>query len=129
MAFDYESWIRQAEERLVLLRQKRAELDDEIQKLEDGITAFDPLRKRTAPPAGANLTDSIRSIFKGDPACVLTPTEVRDALLNQGIELGQANPMATIHQILKRLNENGEIQKSEGRLMKPGYRFAKDKKR
>jgi len=124
MAFDYSVWLKQAEDRMAFLRQKRAEIDDEIGKLEDGIAAFDPLRGKTPALTATGLTEAIRNIYRVAPGRTIAPTEVRDALLNQGVELAQNNPMATIHQILKRLHTAGDIEPMEGPGMKPGYRLA-----
>lgn len=44
----------------------------------------------------------------------LAPTEVRDELKKIGFDLaGYSNPMASLHQILKRLEEKGEIQETD----------------
>jgi hypothetical protein len=104
MAFDYQSWIKAAEDRLVQLRQQRTTIDDEIVKLETALKGFAPLVDAPSTWEGpdAGLTDSMRQIFKDD-ARFWSPTELRDELLNRGVKLEQQNPMASIHQIITRL--------------------------
>jgi hypothetical protein len=104
MAFDYQSWIGQAKDRLAQLKQQRAAIDTEISKLERILGEVAPLTEEAMAWAGpdASLTESIRQIFKEDARC-WSPTAIRDELLNRGVRLGQQNPMATIHQILARL--------------------------
>lgn len=60
------------------------------------------------------LTDSIRSIFKAVPSDTrLGPTGVRDKLLEMGLDEGDySNLLASVHVVLRRLAQNGEITSS-----------------
>jgi hypothetical protein len=57
------------------------------------------------------MTDSIRAVFREVYPKGLTPTQVRDKLIANGFDLStQANPMASIHSVIKRLLTAGEIE-------------------
>ncbi|PYP83892.1 MAG: hypothetical protein DMG65_23575 [Candidatus Angelobacter sp. Gp1-AA117] len=112
MTFDYEGWLKTAEERLETLYEQKAAIEEEINKLEEGIRGFAPLVKRSnvwfGPEAG--LTDAIRAILKLEPSRCYSATAMRDELLNRGTSLTQKNPMAAIHQTLARLVDRGEAK-------------------
>ncbi len=58
----------------------------------------------------AGFTDSIREIFRTH-VNGLTPIQVRDKLLELGFDLdSQSNPMASIHSVIRRLENAGEIE-------------------
>lgn len=111
MAFDYQSWIGQARDRLAQLKQQRTAIDTEIGKLERILTEVTPLTGESTAWAGpdANITESMRQVVKGDGR-LWTPTAIRDELLNRGVKLDQKNPMATIHQIIARLEKDGLLR-------------------
>jgi hypothetical protein len=63
-------------------------------------------------PGGYNtsLTDAIRRIFSETSKPMLTPPEVRDALLTMGVNLAKyKQPLVPIHNTLKRLEAQGEL--------------------
>lgn len=65
------------------------------------------------------ITDAIKRAFTLDH--LLTPTEVRDQLEIMGFDLSKhSNPMATIHSVLKRLNEQGWLEQAM-KGEKPAY--------
>jgi hypothetical protein len=72
-----------------------------------------------------SLTDAIRLAFTESPETVLTPTEIRDALLANGLSLSRyKQPMVPIHNTLKRLvsqEELVEFRDDNGDLR--GYRW------
>jgi hypothetical protein len=111
MTFDYDSWLRAVRDRLEVLYREKVAIEDEISKLERGIEGFVPL----APSASAirwpakGVTEATRVVLKGDPNGIFSPTQIRDELLGHGVPLRQKNPMATIHQVLARLVQNGEV--------------------
>jgi hypothetical protein len=125
MSFDYLSWIKQAQDRLELLRIHRAAIEKEITRLEKGIEGLLPLAKSTWSGPEVGLTDAIRQVLRRENPRVFTPIEVRNALLVSGVNLGQNNPMASVHQILSRLAAYGE---AEIILVngKQGYRWKRD---
>jgi hypothetical protein len=57
------------------------------------------------------LTEAIRWVFRQPLLLPLTPTQVRDRLAEMGYDLGKyAHVMPPIHNTLKRMKENGEIE-------------------
>jgi hypothetical protein len=122
MAFDYESWLRQAQDRLESLYQQRAAIDEEIAGLQRGIEGFSPLVKKPAPWEGdtIGITEAVTRVFTDSPNQCFSPTAVRDALLLRAdVKLKQQNPLATIHQIIARLAARGVIKASmhDGRTL------------
>jgi hypothetical protein len=138
MALDYRAWIKGARERLTILETQRNAIDMEIAALEQSIRAFEPLLN--APPLtspeqdqyGLNpaympasnlgwltgipsygefgLTDAIRTALKSSTH-PLEATEIRDRIVANGFDLtGRSNAMANVHQVLRRLENQGEIR-------------------
>jgi hypothetical protein len=107
MMFDYDAWLKTAEDRLETLYEQKASIEAEITALEEGIEGFAPLVKKSSlwygPETG--ITDAVKSVLKADPTRCFTPTEIRDTLYMRGTPLTQRNPMANIHQVLARLVE------------------------
>jgi hypothetical protein len=61
-----------------------------------------------AGPPG--FTDSVRHVLHNIPSQALTAKKVRDLLRGAGFDLSSyTNPLASIHTILKRLAERGEV--------------------
>lgn len=112
MAFDYQSWIGQAKARLVQLEQQRTAIDTEISKLKRILGEVTPLTEESTAWEGpdAGITESMRQIFRTD-ARLWGATAIRDELINRGIAMNQQNPMATIHQVLARLEKEGLIRR------------------
>ncbi len=110
--------------RLHKLLAKREKLNLEIGRVSDLLTAnanFLPEQERAvqlqqleqlvADPPG--FTDSIRNVLKAHPAHPVSATDVRDMLAKAGFNLSAySNPLASIHTILKRLAERGELTTS-----------------
>jgi len=61
----------------------------------------------------AGITDSIRFVLTASPV-PLTPTQVRDALKNFGVDLDYANSLSVIHNTLRRLERQGELMTVRG---------------
>ena len=57
------------------------------------------------PFTGIGITPATEEILIGHPNQLMTPTEVRDLIIQAGLgsSLPKENPMAAVHQILKRL--------------------------
>ncbi|SRR5713101_5207937 len=61
------------------------------------------------PPAG--ITDAIRQVFRANPRRALTPVQVKEALMVAGFDVtSQANTMASIHSVIRRLLSADEIE-------------------
>jgi len=98
----------------LLASQKRTE--QRINSLRSTIVALDKLAGVTVK-GKPKLTDSIRSIFKAAPSdAQYGPMAVRDKLLEMGFdETAFSNLLASVHVILRRLAQNGEIKQEKGR--------------
>jgi hypothetical protein len=110
MTFNYESWIKQAKDRLALLYEQREAISNEISALERGVESFLPLAKGAWLGPSTGITESVRRVLSGKPSRVFSPVEIRGELLTQGVSLTQKNSMATIHQVLSRLAEKGLVK-------------------
>jgi len=104
---------------------KRDQLDQKIRKLKQSIKALgelcgaDPeevdkllVIEGFAIDRRMGFTDAIRRLFRFHKG-PLHPTEIRDDLLKAGIGEEQVNLLSSIHTVLRRLAENGEIEKTE----------------
>jgi len=109
MAFDYDSWIKQAKDRLALLYQQREAISEEISSLERGIEGFGPLAKTAWLGPDAGITESVRQVLSSDPHRLYTPVQIRNSLNLKGVRLTQKNALATIHQVLSRLVAKGVV--------------------
>jgi predicted transcriptional regulator len=105
--------------------QKRDQLDQKIRKLKQSLRALgelceaDPeeidkllLVEGFAIDSRMGFTDAIRRLFRFHKG-PLHPTEIRDDLLKVGIGEDQVNLLSSIHTVLRRLVEGGEIEKTE----------------
>jgi len=104
---------------------KRDQLDQKIRKLKQSIKALGELcganpeevdellvNEGFAIDRRMGFTDAIRRLFRFHKG-PLHPTEIRDDLLKAGIGEEQVNLLSSIHTVLRRLVENGEIEKTE----------------
>jgi hypothetical protein len=72
-------------------------------------TQLQKLAETVAGPPG--FTDSVRNVLRNVPSQALTAKKVRDLLRGAGFDLSSyTNPLASIHTILKRLAERGEVE-------------------
>jgi len=124
----YQQAYETAKLELLQALQKRDQLDQKIRKLQQSLRALGDLcdadRKEIerllmvegfAIDARMGFTDAIRRLlrFQKGP---LHPTEIRDELLKAGIGEDQVNLLSSIHTVLRRLVEGGEIEKTEAGL-------------
>jgi hypothetical protein len=104
---------------------KRDQLDQKIRKLKQSLKALgdlcgaDPeeiekllLVEGFAIDSRTGFTDAIRRLFRFHKSA-LHPTEIRDDLLKVGIGEDQVNLLSSIHTVLRRLVEGGEIRKTD----------------
>jgi hypothetical protein len=113
---------------LVQTLTKRDQLDQKIRKLKQSLKALgelcgaDPeeidkllMIEGFAIDGRMGFTDAIRRLLRFHKG-PLHPTEIRDDLLKAGIGEEQVNLLSSIHTVLRRLVENGEIEKTEDGL-------------
>src|SRR6185503_1758244 len=87
---------------------ERQEIDRRLAHLAQTIGTLSRLLGLT-PTGPLGLTDACRLVLRG--GLPLTPVEVRDRLLQIGVDLTvYANDLSAIHTVLKRLNESAEIR-------------------
>lgn len=114
---------------------KRNQLDQKIRKLRltlkplAELCGADPedvdkllLKEGFVPDSPAGFTNAIRQLFRvnGGP---LSPPEVRAHLLKLGIGQDQVNLLSSIHTVLRRMVEAGEIAKTgDGQFQPVGSR-------
>ncbi|HEY1939950.1 MAG TPA: hypothetical protein VGJ33_18625 [Candidatus Angelobacter sp.] len=105
---------------------KRARLEGEIRKLRDSVKALGELcgaepdevaklllSEGFTADSRLGFTDAIRRLFQMNKS-PLHPTEIRENLLKIGIGREQVNLLSSIHTVLRRMAEAGEIQKTDG---------------
>jgi hypothetical protein len=117
----FEIALKQARKSLNEAYEERDAIEQRILRLKqtiDGLAALcepEPNEDLVQAEAGhmlfqASLTASIRRIFSETTEPMLTPVEVRNALLEMGVKLTKyKQPMVPIHNTLKRLEAQGEL--------------------
>jgi hypothetical protein len=129
---DYKAALDAAHTEIGELLQQRTKLDDRLTQLKNTVDALSLLLKDTtpavddgfskaygqlvgveglaAPGAGdMGISDAIRQILCGSQV-PMSPTGIRNELAKRGFSLATyANPLAVIHNTLKRLMAQGEI--------------------
>jgi hypothetical protein len=113
--------------------QKRDDLDQKIRKLKQTVKALGELCGAPAEEldklllvegfaidAKPGFTDAIRRLFRIRQTA-LSPTEIREDLLKMAIGVGQVNLLSSIHTVLRRMAEAGEIERNDdGKFRLPG---------
>jgi hypothetical protein len=90
------------------LSAERADLDDRLSQLRHSIGTLTKLCGYE-PTVPLGLTDACRLVLRNS-VTPLTALEVRDRLAAIGVDLDKySNPLASIHTVLKRMHEAGEI--------------------
>jgi hypothetical protein len=105
--------------------QKRDAMDQQIRKLKLTVKALGELCGAApeeidklllvegfAIEAKPGFTESIRRLFRIHQTA-LSPVEIREDLLKMAIGVGQVNLLSSIHTVLRRMAEAGEIEKTE----------------
>jgi len=90
------------------LIQKRTAIDRELMQQSRVIAAVSELLGETID-SDIGITEATLMVIRGasEP---MAPTQVRDELRKVGYDIDSfSNPMASLHQVLKRLEEKGEI--------------------
>jgi hypothetical protein len=102
------------------LTRKRAEIDERVARLVQAIGNLSRLCNLT-PTVAPGLTDACRMVLKG-AGHPLTAVEVRLQLEALGWEASRyANPLSSIHVVLRRLCASGEVSFLPRKFDKPAY--------
>jgi len=99
---------------LAKLYEKRQNLDIGIAKQQQRVSALALLANEANETFGKmalGLTAACRAAFRAAGPQGLMPTELRDSLKRMGFAVHKYNnPMASIHAVIRRLEEKGEIR-------------------
>jgi hypothetical protein len=114
---DYERAKAAAAKELAKLLKDQERTERRILQLKTTLAALGGLSGK--PTRAPKLTESIRSIFKAAPPDIqLSPIDVRNKLLEMGVdEADYSNLLASVHVILRRLAQYGEIKLVGGRSL------------
>ena len=122
---DYRKIVEDSKKELEDLLIKQEEIERRIARLKQAILGLAPLIEEEPTDQGmygtnddfvsewlglgTGMTDVCRNIFKASSS-PLTPVEIKQKLLDMGVDLTKhKNIMASVHSVLKRLAEKGEI--------------------
>ena len=109
---DYRRALEAAVREYEALIARHAELDARIAQLQHSIAALTKLCGYE-PTVPFGLTDACRLVLRNADA-PLTALEIRDRLKTIGVDLDKySNPLASIHTVLKRMHESGELKEGE----------------
>ncbi|MDQ2975900.1 MAG: hypothetical protein M3R69_10895 [Acidobacteriota bacterium] len=116
------------------IEQRRDEIDSRVADVKKGVLAlgslcgeqpwvkYPDLFPDMSLFASAGLTPSIRTILSRPPADWVTPVGVRDALKDVGYQGKSTNVLPSVHTVLKRLVDAGEVE-SDSREGRTWYRW------
>jgi len=124
MTDDYRRALEKATREYETLLAERTRLDERLARLAQTIGSLMRLCNLT-PTVSLGLTDACRMVLKaaGHP---LTGVEVRQQLQGIGFDVERyANDLASIHTVLKRLKEAGEVDSVPQAHDRPAYRWHK----
>lgn len=111
--------LENSELELASLMEKRAELDRKIESVRQAIEVLEPVYRATPTThedatiwqivqdiddiQNVGITEAIKKVLMAHPDVLFAPTTVRDALAAAKFTIKGDNPMASVHQVLKRL--------------------------
>lgn len=126
MTFDYKTSYESAKVELARVQAHKLALAQDLEQCDKQITALIEAMRALAPMAGeqapdlpsvgetdtppGGMTDCVRAILKKAPE-PLTASEIRASLVEIGFDMdAYSNPLATVHTVLRRLAESGEVE-------------------
>jgi hypothetical protein len=106
---DYRRALEAAHREYVELSAQQAAIDQRLAQLTQTIGSLTRLCHLT-PTLSSGLTEACRTVLKASDGC-LTALEVRGQLEAMGFDVSRyANELASIHTVLKRLVQSGEVR-------------------
>jgi len=127
MSFDYKISYTEAKAELARVMNHKLALSGQLEECDQQIAALTQTMRALAPLVGeqpppdvqiapdaetppGGMTDCVRAILK-KAAEPLTASEIRESLEVIGFDMDSySNPLATIHTVLRRLTESGEVE-------------------
>jgi len=117
--------LKAARNELEVLLKQRQEIDKRIMALQRTVDALiavceeegvelpaDLLQDVELPASATGFTDAVRNVLK-ESGLPMGPTAIRDGLIRRGIDMTKySNPMVVVHNTLKRLCTQGDIQRT-----------------
>lgn len=108
--------LKSAQEELLKLYKQREEMDREIARTRQYVQTLwmmvskEPHTRENMlfTVIGSNLTEAVRIVLSASTRPLDAPT-IRDQVIKYGFELTSSNPSASVHSVLKRLIEQGEV--------------------
>jgi hypothetical protein len=102
--------LAEARENLERLLRERQQLDVQIAKWEQAVAALKSVAEPDDDEAPTRFTDVVRAVLRGAlEKGPQSPTQIREGMLSMGFDLTKyAQPLATIHVVLKRLVKSTE---------------------
>lgn len=100
---------------------QRAQIDRKLAALDDAKKVLQQVYGKPLSPIPSveqfveatdiGITDSVRGAFRLNSSRSMTPAQVRDTVSSHGFDLSKyKNAMATIHQVISRLVDAGEVE-------------------
>jgi hypothetical protein len=112
-ASSYAQALNAARRELDALLRERDQIETRIARVRHTVAALSALCDEPTP-VELGLTDAIRTVLRGSVEA-LAPTDVKERLDVLGFDLSShANPLASVHTVLKRLVHAGEAETTEG---------------
>jgi hypothetical protein len=122
---DYRRALEKATREYEVLLAERTRVDERLAQLAQTIGNLMRLCHLT-PTVSLGLTDACRMVLLAGAGQPLTALEVRQMLEAMGFDVARyANDLASIHTILKRLNQSGQADLVPRAHGKPAYRWRK----
>jgi hypothetical protein len=127
MSVDYMAWFQNAKTELARIKRETLALQAQIEERDKQAAALAQTMRALAPLVGeqpppdvqpaedaetppGGMTDCVRAILR-KAVKPLTASEIRESLEAIGFDMkSYSNPLATIHTVLRRLGESGEVE-------------------
>jgi len=119
--------LAKANEKLAIAQEQTVEAEHEIIELRETIAALAKLcgESEYVEEDALGLTDAIRMVLKADKSSDgLSPHEIRERMEKMGYGGRWANVLASIHTVVKRLNDKKEVEAIANGTGSYNYRWA-----
>lgn len=108
----FEQSLKLAKQRRDELLRKREETDKELAQQNKVVASLSEILGRGSS-MDVGITEATTVVFSATTGKAFLPTEVRDELRDMGYDIDSfKNPLASLHQVLKRLIDKGVIEEA-----------------